>query len=175
MMMIKSNGGSGYVRDVQFTEFIGHSNAYSLDVDQAWSKQTTGSGDGVQLSNLLFSNWRGTCSNGVQRGPIQFKCAEGAPCTNMTVSDFAMWTESGSSIQYICANAYGTGACLKSGPGGSYSTVTQTVSSAPTGYSAATLPDDLKSGFGTTIEIPIPAIPKSFFPGTSPLKPLLSS
>lgn len=172
MMMIKSNGGSGYVKNVQFNDFIGHSNAYSLDVDQQWGKQTTGAGNGVQLSDITFDNWRGTCSNGDERGPIKFNCAAGAPCTGMKVTDFAMWTEAGSSEKYTCENAYGSGACLKGGSGGSYSMITQTISSPPSGYSAATLPDDIKSSLGFTSPIGIPSWPKSFYPGTSPLKAL---
>jgi len=170
-MMIKSNGGSGYVRNVQFTDFIGHSNAYSLNVDQAWASQTKADGNGVQLSGLTFSNWKGTCADGTARGPIQFKCASAVPCTGISVSNFAMWTDAGSSESYICQNAYGSGACLRSGSSGTYA-VTQKVSSAPSGYQAATLPDDLKSGFGFTTEIPIPKIPASFYPGTAPLKAL---
>jgi rhamnogalacturonan hydrolase len=170
MMMIKSNGGSGSVKNVQFNDFIGHSNAYSLNIDQNWSSQSKGSGNGVQLSNISFKDWKGTCANGVQRGPIQFKCASGAPCTGMSVSDFALGTDTGGKENLICQNAYGTGACLKNGSGGTYTT---TVSiSQPTGYSAPTLPDDVKSGFGFTDQIPIPSMPSSFYPGTSPLKPL---
>jgi rhamnogalacturonan hydrolase len=54
MLMIKSNGGSGYVEDVVFENFIGHGNAYSLDIDQYWSSMSTVAGDGVQLSNVTF-------------------------------------------------------------------------------------------------------------------------
>lgn len=55
MMLIKSNGGSGYVEDVVFENFIGHGNAYSLDIDQYWSPETTVAGDGVKLTNISFS------------------------------------------------------------------------------------------------------------------------
>lgn len=73
MMMIKSNGGtclacllittymltvktgSGSVSNVIFENFIGHGNAYSLDIDQYWSSETTVDGDGVQLDNITFS------------------------------------------------------------------------------------------------------------------------
>lgn len=168
MLMIKSNGGSGYVEDASFTEFIGHGNAYSLDVDQAWSSMSAAAGSGVQLTNMTFSDWKGTCASGTQRGPIQFKCDADVPCKDMTVSDFAMWTDSGSKVNYICQNAYGSGACLKSGSGGAYTTTTA-LASAPTGYQAATMPGDLKTGFGFTVEIPVPTMPSSFFPGATPL------
>ena len=55
MMMIKSNGGSGTVENVLFQNFIGHGNAYSLNVDQYWSSQSTAAGSGVQLSNITFN------------------------------------------------------------------------------------------------------------------------
>lgn len=55
MLMIKSNGGSGTVSNVVFENFIGHKNAYSLDVDQYWSSMSTVAGDGVALSNITFN------------------------------------------------------------------------------------------------------------------------
>lgn len=55
MMMIKSNGGSGTVKNVVFENFIGHGNAYSLDIDQYWAEETTAAGNGVQLSNITFN------------------------------------------------------------------------------------------------------------------------
>ena len=53
--MIKSNLGSGYVRNVVFDHFIARGTAYGLDINQYWSSQTPGSGAGVQLSNITFS------------------------------------------------------------------------------------------------------------------------
>ncbi|KAK2595694.1 hypothetical protein N8I77_013719 [Diaporthe amygdali] len=167
MMMVKSNGGSGYVEDVEFSDFIGHGNAYSLDIDQAWSSMSTAAGSGVQLTNMTFSNWKGTCASGTQRGPIQFKCDPDTPCKDMVVKDFAMWTDSGSKVNYICQNAFGSGGCLKAS--GSDYTTTAAIASAPTGYQASTMPNDLKTGFGFTVEIPVPTMPSSFFPGATPL------
>jgi rhamnogalacturonan hydrolase len=150
---------------------LGHGNAYSLDIDQQWSSMSTVDGDGVQLNNITIKNWKGTEANGAQRGPIKVNCAADAPCTDVTIEDFAMWTESGSYQKEICNNAYGSGACLKSGSGGSYST-TVTVKTAPTGYSAATMAADLKTAFGTVSSIPIPTIPTSFYPGATPISAL---
>ena len=53
--MIKSNLGSGYVRNVLFDSFISRDTAYGLNIDQYWSSQTPGTGAGVQLSNITFS------------------------------------------------------------------------------------------------------------------------
>lgn len=72
------------------------------------------------------------------------------------VEDFSVWTEGGSSVIWKCEfstrderwrwwvrergeytdvwigqNAYGSGACLKSGSGSGYAVVTSTISSAP--------------------------------------------
>ncbi|TKA64390.1 putative rhamnogalacturonase B [Friedmanniomyces simplex] len=180
MYMIKSNGGSGRVSDVVLENFIGHGNAYSLDIDQYWSSMSEVAGAGVQLSKVTVANWTGTEADGAERGPIKIMCADGAPCTGVDVSDFDMWTEEGSSQVYECRSAYTdlhrTPAlyCL-SGEAEhvAYTVKTRTVTAAPAGYAAPSMPADLASApWGTTASIPIPAMPTSFFPGTLPLKPL---
>lgn len=54
VFMIKSNGGSGYVKNVLFQNFLSRGTAYGLDVNQYWSSQTVADGDGVQLSGIQF-------------------------------------------------------------------------------------------------------------------------
>lgn len=54
IFMIKSNGGSGYLRNVLLQNFIARGTAYGLDVDQFWSGQTTAAGNGVTLTNITF-------------------------------------------------------------------------------------------------------------------------
>lgn len=175
MLMVKSYGGSGYVEDVVLENFIGHSNAYSLDIDQYWSSMKPVAGNGVQLSNFTIKNWKGTESNGASRGPIKIACADGAPCTDIKISDFAMWTETGSKQYLTCQSAYGSGACLKAGTGKSYAMTTVTQTAAPSGYTAATMAADLKAAFGTTKSIPIPALPTSYFPGVKPIKSVIGA
>lgn len=131
MMMIKSNGGSGTVKNCSFNNFIGHSNAYSLDLDSYWASKSAAAGDGVEYSGLSFSNWKGTAANGLQRGPIKVICPDAVPCTDISITDFAMWTETGKNIVYTCRNAYGSGGCLKDSGSKSYAIVTQTVTAAP--------------------------------------------
>ena len=180
MLMIKSNGGSGIAADLLFENFIGHSNAYSLDIDQYWASMSAVAGDGVQLNNVTFRNWKGTEANGLDRGPIKLICADGAPCEDISLEDFSMWTESGTKQWYSCRSAYGSGsgpvgaACLKSGSGGSYAASTTTVSAAPSGYSAATMDGDLKTGLGFTVTIPTPTWPASFYPGVTPVSKLVA-
>ncbi|KAJ5631812.1 uncharacterized protein N7484_011912 [Penicillium longicatenatum] len=175
MYMIKSNGGNGTVSNVLLENFIGHGNAYSLDIDQAWSSMSTVDGDGVQLNNITFSNWKGTEASGAERGPIKVRCADTAPCTDITIEDFAMWTEEGDYQWYWCESAYGDGYCLESGDDYTSYTTTVTATAAPTGYSAATMAADLTAAFGTDSPIPIPAIPTSFYPGLSPSSALASA
>jgi len=62
MMMIKSNGGSGYLENVVFENFIGHGNAYSLDIDQYWASMKAVAGDGVALTNITFNVRVRSCS-----------------------------------------------------------------------------------------------------------------
>lgn len=171
MFMIKSNGGSGYLENSAFNNFMGHSNAYTLDLDSAWSSQTTAAGNGVQYTNLSFSEWHGTSLNGAQRPVIRLICPAGVPCTEIEVTEFHVWTETGSSEQYLCENAYGSGYCVRSGSDytayTSSSTVTSVASSAYT-----TMPGELTAGLGLTTTIAIPAVPTSFFPGLKPSKAL---
>lgn len=132
-----------------------------------------GSGDGVQLSNLTFKNWKGTEEDGAQRGPIKIECPDAAPCTDITIQDFAMWTESGDEQSYTCRSAYGSGFCLESDSDdeSSYSTAL-TATATPSAYAAPRMPNDLSTAFGTDSSIPIPTIPTSFFPGATPYSAL---
>ncbi|KAI0691434.1 rhamnogalacturonan-hydrolase [Cytidiella melzeri] len=172
IFMIKSNGGDGYVKNVQLQNFISRGTAYGLDVDQYWSSEATQAGSGVALSGIVFSNWDGIVVDGVQRSPIQILCADGAPCTNIQLENVNLWSSTGKATNK-CRSAYGSGApCLKSGSGGSYAETTTTITE-PAGYTTPpTMTGDLAAGFATNSPIPIPTIPPQFFPGLNPIKPL---
>jgi rhamnogalacturonan hydrolase len=116
-VMIKSNGGSGSVKNVLFQNFISRGVAYGLDIDQYWSSQTTAAGSGVALSNIEFQNWDGYVVDGSRRAPVQIICADGAPCANITLSSVNMWA-SNSVASAKCRSAYGSGiGCLKANSG----------------------------------------------------------
>ena len=172
MLMIKSNGGSGYLEAARFENFIGHANAWNLDIDQYWASMSAIAGDGVKISNLTFANWKGTVANGAQRGPVKVVCADKAPCEDIKIEDLSMWTETGSKNTYQCRSGYGSGFCLKSGSGGAYAATTSTQTVAPTGYSAATMKEDVKTAWGTANSIPIPTMQASFYPGVAPVSRL---
>lgn len=172
MMMVKSNGGGGYVEDIRFENFIGHGNAWSLDIDQNWASMKRLAGNGVHLRNMTFKNWKGGVEYGANRGPVKVVCEDKVPCTDINITDLAMWTEKGNKNIYQCKNAYGSGFCLKKGSGGSYPAVTSTQTSAPTGYQAPKMKEDLTTAFGTANPIPIPTMPASFYPNTPPVSKL---
>lgn len=196
MMFVKSNGGSGTVSDVTFENFIGeqksiastihgtrtnrhdwlgHGNAYSFNIDSYWSSMSSLGGKGVELSNFTIKNWKGTEANGAERGPIKIICPDGVPCYDINIEDFAMWTEEGDKQTYVCQNAYGSGFCLQEGSGDSdYAATTSTATQAPSGYSAATMASDLTANFGSTVSIPIPTVPTSFYPGVTPVSALMA-
>lgn len=111
----------------------------------------------------------GDAANGLNRAPLFLNCPAEVPCTDIIIENFAMWTLAEGKEYYKCANAYGSGYCLKSGSTHtSYATVTSTLTAAPSGYSAARMPSDLSSGLGITASIAIPTVPNSFFPGATP-------
>ncbi|KAF7950235.1 hypothetical protein EAE96_007526 [Botrytis aclada] len=176
MYMIKSNGGSGTVSDCQFNNFIGRSNAYSLNINAAWAQASKASGDGIIYENLSFNNWKGTCESATARGPINLLCSSTAPCTNITITDFAIGADSGSTGKYVCQNAYGSGGCLKADTDSpSAYTTTQSWSAMPTGYEASTMAQDLATPFAVSVSIPIPTVPTSFFPGRTPVSALMAN
>lgn len=183
MYMVKANGGGGTVSDVVLENFIGHSNAYGFDIDQYWSSMSPLSGSGVSLSNFKINNWTGDARDGLQRGPIKLECADDAPCSNIDIEDFAMWTQEGDAIWYSCRSAYTSLRrkealfCLQGDSDHkAYDVVTKTVDAKPAGYTAApTMSADLTKGFGTTESIAVPAIPTSFFPGVAPYSKLAGS
>lgn len=53
MMLIKSNGGNGTVSNLQFNNFIGISNAYSLDIDTSWSSLALQPGGGITFEDIV--------------------------------------------------------------------------------------------------------------------------
>ncbi|PSR93629.1 glycoside hydrolase family 28 protein [Coniella lustricola] len=171
MYMIKSNGGSGYVENCQFNNFMGHSNAYTIDLDSAWSDETTAAGNGVEYTNLTFSHWHGTTLNGLQRPVIRLICPPLEPCKELEIDAFYVWTETGTSELYLCENAYGSGPCLHTGTAYTTTTTTATVTTV-TGYAYTTMPGEITTTIGITASIPIPTVPTSFFPGLKPTSAL---
>jgi rhamnogalacturonan hydrolase len=175
MLMIKSNGGSGTLKNVIFKNFMGHSNAHAIDLDSAWSSMSTVAGNGIDYSNITFDSWHGTVTNGASKPPVQVFCPAAIPCTGITISNNFMWTETGSKVLQKCSNAYGNGACLSAGASHtSYATITKTITSVAS-YAITTMPGEVTAGLGISTSIAIPAVPTTFFPGAKPAKALLGA
>jgi rhamnogalacturonan hydrolase len=175
MYMIKTNGGSGTVSQCSFNNFIGHENAYVLDINEYWTDAALAPGDGVVLTDITFTNWQGDIVE-YERASIQVLCADLAPCTDLTLTNILMWTDTDTAMHYLCESAYGTGYCLRSGSGSGVTsyTSTTTVSTAPSGWNGPTMPNEIQTGLGVSVSIAIPTIPTTFFPGATPLTPLLN-
>ncbi|KAI5119242.1 hypothetical protein M0805_008793 [Coniferiporia weirii] len=171
MFLIKSWGGSGYLKNVYLENFIAHNTAYGLDVNQYWSGQTEAAGDGVQLSNITFDTWDGAVVDGVARPPIQFICSNSYPCYDMTLTDVLLWSDTSEAVNE-CQSAFGTGSCLESGTVTNYDLLTVSITE-PAGFtSPPTLAGDLTAGFATDSSIPIPTIPSTYYPGLPQISPL---
>lgn len=131
--MLKSNGGGGYVNQSVFRNFTGHGNAYTLNLDGFWSLREADPGEGVEYDYLTFSNWAGTCLDGVKRPPISLACSSTWLCGNLEIENFNVWTETGEGVIYRCVNAYGLGACMSQFPGnGRYTSTVSVATMEPT-------------------------------------------
>ncbi len=64
--------------------------------------------------------------DGVARPPIQFLCADGAPCTNMILNNVNLWSATDEATNK-CESAFGTGSCLHSGTPTSFAVTTTTI------------------------------------------------
>lgn len=167
---LKTNGGSGTVTNLRYENVIVKEGAYVLALNEAWGDSDGGAG--VQITNASFVNWYGTNIDN-SRPTIRLQCADAEPCTDITIDNVNLWTTDGDYVYWECESAFGTGACLRDGTASSYAISYTTISTAPA-YSASTMAADLSSAFPSTTSFSIPAIPTSFYPGVTPLSPLLS-
>jgi rhamnogalacturonan hydrolase len=102
ILMIKTwPGGSGpvgYLKDSLFENFWACDATYALDIDQYWQSRTTPDTGAVQISGLNFNNWTGTVDNGIQRGPIVIRGSDIVPLTDISLTNFDMWTVNGGKL-----------------------------------------------------------------------------
>jgi rhamnogalacturonan hydrolase len=161
MSMIKTwpgdSGPVGYLKDPLFENFWAYDITYALDIDQYWPSRTTPGTGAVQISELTFNNWTGTVDNGIQRGPIVIRGSDIVPLTDISLSNFDMWTVNGGKLLYQCKNVYGTGyfAAKSTGPSLTASATMVTVTTPPAAYTPAAKPDWAVQGFGVTDSIPV--------------------
>ncbi|KAI3546968.1 murein transglycosylase [Colletotrichum abscissum] len=160
-------GGSGYVTNVTFENFRSKASLYGLDVNQYWQNTFEPDTGAVALSNLVFRNFSGSVADGAKRPPLYLIANDLTYATNVTVEEFSLWTESGTSVVNKISNifgagdnSYGTGNGIKSlaakASPAPY-TSTYTITASPTGWKAPPSPTWAlpNTGYGTDVPIPV--------------------
>ncbi|KAJ5985550.1 hypothetical protein N7499_008165 [Penicillium canescens] len=160
-------GGSGYVTNISFSNFRSLGSLYGLDINQYWQSTFEPDTGAVALSNLVFRNFTGSVADGVKRPPLYLIANDLTYATNVTVEDFSIWTEAGTSVVNKISNIFGTGdnsygpnngiAPLNSGQSPYTYTSTYTITASPTGWKTPSTPTWAapSTGYGTASPIPV--------------------
>ncbi|CAI7647191.1 unnamed protein product [Penicillium viridicatum] len=160
-------GGSGYVTNITFTNFRSLGSLYGLDINQYWQNTFEPDTGAVALSNLIFRNFSGSVADGVKRPPLYLVANDLSFATNVTVEDFSVWTESGTTVVNKISNIFGTGddnygpsngiKSLGAGELPSPYSSTYTITASPTGWKTPATPTWAvpSTGYGTASPIPV--------------------
>ncbi|GFN18212.1 putative rhamnogalacturonase [Aspergillus tubingensis] len=160
-------GGSGYVRDVTFENFRSLNSLYGLDINQYWQNTWEPDTGSVTLSNLVFKNFSGSVADGALRPPLYLFASDLTFATNVTVEEFSVWTETGTTVVNKISNIFGTGddsygendgiETLQSGESPYTYTSTYTITASPTNWQAPSTPTWAlpSTGYGTASPIPV--------------------
>ncbi|KAH7171700.1 pectin lyase fold/virulence factor [Fusarium sp. MPI-SDFR-AT-0072] len=160
-------GGSGHVTNITFENFRSKASLYGLDINQYWQNTFEPDTGAVALSNLVFKNFSGSVADGSKRPPLFLVANDLSFGTNVTVEDFSIWTESGTSVINKISNIFGHGdnsygqangiKSLSSGQAPTAYTSTYTVTATPTGWTAPSFPTwaAASTGYGTDVPIPV--------------------
>lgn len=105
---------------------------------------------------------------------IRLQCDPDVPCYEITLENVALWTASNDEVEWLCENAYGSGACLGSTATEDLAATTSIVTTGKPYYATSYMSVDLATGFPTNSSFAIPAVPTSFYPGATPSSKLLS-
>ncbi|KAL7650277.1 hypothetical protein ACMYSQ_012077 [Aspergillus niger] len=160
-------GGSGYVKDVTFENFRSLNSLYGLDINQYWQNTWEPDTGSVTLSNLVFKNFSGSVADGALRPPLYLFASDLTFATNVTVTEFSVWTETGTTVVNKISNIFGTGddsygendgiESLQSGESPYTYTSTYTITASPTNWQAPSTPTWAlpSTGYGTASPIPV--------------------
>ncbi|KAH8690903.1 endo-rhamnogalacturonase F [Talaromyces proteolyticus] len=160
-------GGSGYVTNVTFENFRSLASQYGLDINQYWQNTYEPDTGSVTLSNLIFRNFSGSVANGASRPPLYLTANDLTFATNVTVKEFSVWTESGTSVVNKINNIFGTGddsyglhngiASLSAGQTPYTCTSVYTITASPTNWQPPSTPTWAvpSTGYGTASPIPV--------------------
>lgn len=154
--------------NVTFENIRSKASLYGLDVDQYWQNKLTPDDGSVALRNLVFKNFSGTLTStstsaqrpantrigsvadGIRRPPLYLIANDLTFAENVTVEDFAIWTETGDYVVNQISNVFGYGddsygpnnglvSLAATGTPAPY-TSTYTVTASPTSWVAPSFP-----------------------------------
>jgi len=155
------------VTNITFENFRSKASLYGLSVDQYWQNTFTPDTGSVALSNLVFKNFTGSVADGARRPPLYLISNDLTFATNVSVSDFSLWTESGSDVVNKINNVFATSSNLNDATDGietlavgatpvAYTSII-TITATPTGWVEPTSPTwaAASTGYGTDVPIPV--------------------
>ncbi|CAE6369981.1 unnamed protein product [Rhizoctonia solani] len=145
--MLKTYPGGaspGYVKNVVLRNFTNIDVTYNAYITQYWQNSFVAGASNVQLSNITFSDWRGSLNHGGNRGAVVMVGSDTNPPVNINVKNFSFWTLNGNKVIDRCSSTYGGGSCIKSLSGNAtptqYATVSPTATAAPAGWAKPSAP-----------------------------------
>ncbi|XP_059074674.1 probable polygalacturonase At1g80170 [Cryptomeria japonica] len=100
-------GGSGYARQITFSDIKVNDVAYPIIIDQNYcdsSKICKMKKSAVQIQNVSFQNFRGTST---EEQAVKFVCSKSMPCREIVVRDIDIKSVVSSATESVCVNAYG--------------------------------------------------------------------
>ncbi|CAE6477488.1 unnamed protein product [Rhizoctonia solani] len=139
--MLKTYPGGaspGYVKNVVLRNFTNIDVTYNAYITQYWQNSYAAGASNVQLSNITFSDWRGSVNHGGNRGAVVVVGSETNPPVNVNVKNFSFWTINGNKVVDRCDSTYGGGSCIKALSSKAtptrYAAVSATATAAPAGW-----------------------------------------
>ncbi|CAE7162156.1 unnamed protein product [Rhizoctonia solani] len=145
--MLKTYPGGaspGYVKNVVLRNFTNIDVTYNAYITQYWQNSYAAGASNVQLSNITFSDWRGSVNHGGNRGAVVVVGSETNPPVNVNVKNFSFWTVNGNKVVDRCDSTYGGGSCIKALSGKAtptqYAAVSATATAAPAGWTQPSAP-----------------------------------
>ncbi|KEP50118.1 putative endo-rhamnogalacturonase [Rhizoctonia solani 123E] len=139
--MLKTYPGGaspGYVKNVVLRNFTNIDVTYNAYITQYWQNSYATGASNVQLSNITFSDWRGSVNHGGNRGAVVVVGSETNPPVNVNVKNFSFWTINGNKVIDRCDSTYGGGSCIKAlssqATPTQYAAVSATATAAPAGW-----------------------------------------
>ncbi|CAE6477466.1 unnamed protein product [Rhizoctonia solani] len=139
--MLKTYPGGaspGYVKNVVLRNFTNIDVTYNAYITQYWQNSYAAGASNVQLSNITFSDWRGSVNHGGNRGAVVMVGSDTNPPVDIHVKNFSFWTINGNRVVDRCSSVYGSGSCIKALPAKAtptkYATVSVTATAAPAGW-----------------------------------------